>query len=156
MLSGSTIPMSTDAPEGRRGCRSAVIVVAIVLFIGSLPILLFIGQLVRWDLQINGKRNMLLKDIDHVAVRDAGRTLLSQNLRDSRITESQLPPVLRELGPQWDYIDQRGWLSLEFGGGFYHHGLRISPHSDESTVRDDEHVAYTPLADGIWYYEDKN
>jgi hypothetical protein len=91
-----------------------------------------------------------------VAVRDAGRTLLRQNSRDRLITESQLPPVLRELGPQWDYIDERGWLSLEFGGGSYHHGLLISPLSDERTVCDDEHVAYTPLADGIWYYEDKN
>ncbi|MHB0960967.1 MAG: hypothetical protein ACYC0X_33830 [Pirellulaceae bacterium] len=148
--------MSTDAPSGRRGCKAAVIVVAITVFIGSLPILLFTGQLVRWNLQINAQRNMLLKDIDHVAVRDAGRTLLSQNSRDSRITESHLPPVLRELGPQWDYIDHRGWLLLEVGGGFHHHGLLISPLSDESTVRDDEHVAYTPLADGIWYYEDKN
>ena len=148
--------MSTGPPTGRRGCRAAVIVVAITLFIGSLPILLFIGQLVRLDLQIKATRHMLVRDIDHLAVRDAGRTLLSKSSRDSRITESQLPPVLRELGPQWDYIDQRGWLSLEFGGGFHHHGLLISPLSDESTVRDDEHMAYTPLADGIWYYEDKN
>ena len=84
------------------------------------------------------------------------RSLLSQYPRDRAIAPSQLPPLLRELPPARADIDKRGWLWLEFGGGFHHHGLIVLPDSDMSSIKDDDHVAHTQLTDGIWYYEEVN
>jgi len=148
--------MNIDAPLGHRGCRSATIVVAIALFIGSLPFLVLVGWIVLGSLRISATRDMLLNDIDHVAVRDAGRLLLSQHPKDSWVLASQLPNVLRELDPAIAYIDRQGWLMLQFGGGLHHYGLLISPLSDDDEVRQREHGGQTPLEDGIWYYEDSS
>lgn len=147
--------MSTDAPPSRRGCRSATIVVLTTLFIGSLPFLLLIGWVVRGSLRISATRHLLLNEIDPVVVRDAGRVLLSQHAPDSWVRASELPDDLRELHPAIAFIDRQGWLMLEFGGGFGHYGLLISPPgSDDEALRN--HSGQTPLGDGIWYYEDGN
>ena len=146
--------MNIDASLGRRGCRSATIVVATALFIGSLPFLLPIACVEIGGLHSRATRHLLLKDIDHVAVRDAGRTFLKEAPSSGRIAVSQLPTLLRDLKPVMAHVDNQGWLLMEFGGGFHHHGLLISAASAEGAVHDNQHTAYTPLADGIWYYED--
>ena len=129
---------------------------AITLFIGSLPFLLLVGWVVLGSLHMSATRRMLLNDIDPVAVRDAGRMLLSQHPKDSWVLASQLPNVLRELDPAMAYIDRQGWLMLQFGGGFHHYGLLISPLSDADEDRQREHGGQTPLGAGIWYYEDSS
>ena len=147
--------MSTDPAPGRQGCWTASIVVAITLLIGSLPFLLLLGNVLVGSVQIDATRHALLNDIDHLAVRDAGREFLSVSSVSGFIDVSQLPQMLRDLEPQTASVHQHDQLLLEFGGGFHHHGLLIVAPCGEVSIRNDQHVGLTPLADGIWYYEDK-
>lgn len=153
--------MNTEPTNERRRFWITVVVATMALSIISVLIVPFVVQLmfvvvalVRMNNEINETREMLLNNIDHVAVRDAGRTLLSQCTADGFITAEQLPPLFHEMGTQWGEIGHDGRLRLEFGGGFHHHGLLVVPPSDERAIPDEGHTGYTSLVEGLWYYED--
>lgn len=134
---------------------TAAVVLGTVLFIGAIPILLPISCMTVSMIQVMAERNKLLTDVDHMAVRDAGRTLLATYGEGSFLDLTQLPEAIAELGPNYTYIDNRGFLKLEFGGGFHHHGLLVVPKTAEEIAIDIEPpLKFTPLANGIWYYEE--
>lgn len=125
------------------------------MFIGAIPILLPVSCMTVSMIHVIVERNKLMSDVDHVAVRDAGRSLLARCGKDSFLDLAQLPDELARLGPNMASIDNRGFLRLEFGGGFHHHGLLVAPEDSEGIKLDLEPpLKFTPLTDGIWYYEE--
>lgn len=145
-----------DAPTLRQRRMTMAVVLGGVLFIGALPILLPISSCVVGSIQLHAKRSWLLTDVDHLAVRDGGRSLLAVHEKGRFVEPSQLPNELARLGPNMlARIDNRGFLRLEFGGGFYHYGLLVMPEDAERMTLDIEPpLKFTPLEDGIWFYEE--
>ena len=139
----------------RRRRTTAAIVVGVTLLVGASPFLLFATYFTIGLVQAHFRRSRLLTDVDHLAVRDAGRLLLVRHERDSWIESQELPEEIAQLGPSVAYIDDRGFLRLEFGGGFYHFGLFVVPEDAEGITLDVEPpLKYKPLEDGIWFYEE--
>ncbi len=145
-----------DAPTRRQGRMSAAVVLGVTLFVGAIPILLPISCTAIGMIQTYAKRSWLLTDVDHLAVRDAGRLLLGKHEKGSFIDVAELPAELAQLGPDMTaYTDDRGFLRLEFGGGFHHHGLFVVPEDAEGiTLGIEPPLKFTPLEDGIWFYEE--
>ncbi len=155
-----TTPMSEtdvniDAPTRRRRRMTATLVLGTVLFVGAIPVLLPVSCITIMGFQLNAERNRLITEVDHIAIRDAGRVLLTNHDANCFIDLTQLPNELARLGPKHVSIDHRGFLHLEFGGGFHHHGLLVVPQTAEQIQLDTEPpLKFTPLADGIWYYKE--
>lgn len=145
-----------DAPTLRRRRLVAAAVLGGVLFIGAIPILLPVGSCVINNAQIHAKRSWLLTDVDHLAVRDAGRLLLAVHEKNSVVEPSQLPKELARLGPNMmAFVDDRGLLRLEFGGGFFHYGLFVVPEDADGITLDIEPpLKFTLLVDGVCFYEE--
>ena len=145
-----------DVPALRRGRLTAALVLGTVLLVGAVPILLPMTCIAIGMVQAHAKRSWLVTDVDHLAVRDAGRLLLANHGTDILIEPSQLPDELARLGPNMmAHIDDRGFLRLEFGGGFHHFGLLVVPEDAEGTRLDiGPPLECVPLEDGIWFYEE--
>ena len=144
-----------DARTIRQRRTTAAIVLGATLLVGASPFLLPMGWLVISMVQMSAERNRLTTDVDHLAVRDAARSLLGMHERNTFVDVAQLPDDLARLEPNTAHVDDRGFLKLEFGGGFHHHGLLIVPQEAEGITLDLEPpLQFTPLEDGIWFYEE--
>lgn len=133
-----------------------MMVVGTTLFIGMIPFLIPVGFACIDIARIQFKRNQLLRSVDHEAVRDAGRQLLSQYPGGSTVPTSCLPEALRTLNPSSAYINERGFLILELGSGVFRHGFLIGSGDVAYTNEADPFRSWRtliPLAAGIWYYE---
>jgi len=144
-----------DAVTLRHRRLVAAAVLGTVLFIGSVPILIPMTFIAIGMFDVYGKRSWLLTDVNHAAVRDAGRLLLAEHEEDCPTDLIELPDELARLRPNYAYIDSCGFLHLEFGGGFYHFGLVVIPEDAEGTTLDiGPPLECTPLVDGVWFYEE--
>ena len=144
-----------DARTIRQRRLTAALVLGTTLLIGASPFLLPAGWLVVSMVQVTLECNRLMTAVNHLAVRDAARSLLTKYETRTDLDASQLPDELARLAPRMAFIDDRGFLRLEFGGGFHHFGLFIVPQESEAITLDREPpLQFTPLEPGIWFYEE--
>ena len=158
-----------DAPTLRRRRTTLAVVLGVTLLVGAIPILVPISCIGVMIVRGSAERHRLTTEVDQLAIRDAGRLLLAKHGKDSFIEQSQLPSVIARLSPNMAYIDDRGFLVLEFDGGFQRHGLTIAPENAEGITLNAEArshhppfprtpslpapLKFMPLEDGIWYFE---
>lgn len=142
--------------RSRSKLSATIVVVGWLLFVSSFALPAADG-LNGWQAMTTAFLLVLLRPeiIVLAPLRDAGRLLLAKQEDGSSIDLLELPKELARLHPNHAYIDSRGSLKLEFGGGFYHYGLYVVPEDTEGITLDiDPPLKFTPLATGIWFYEE--
>jgi hypothetical protein len=125
----------------------------------SIAVILLVGG-------CNAKRRDLLCKTDLDAVVRASRKLLAKAStgelmlgphefqREPHSPEiAKFPQVIRELKPTRVLMEPDGWLSIQFGGGFDHFGLKVYPEDFKPPFPDFNYGA-RKIVDGLWYYDD--
>jgi len=114
----------------------------------------------------NAKRRDLLCKTDLDAIVRASRELIAkvtsgelrpgqyQFRREPHSPEiSRFPQVIRELNPTSILIEPEGCLTIHFGGGFDHFGLKVYSKDFKPTFPGFIYGA-KKITDGLWYYDD--
>jgi len=114
----------------------------------------------------NNKRRDLLCKRDLNAIAVASRELLAaaatEELRpgpyDFRHKPhspeiARFPQVIRELNPAWVVIEPEGCLTIQFGGGFDHFGLKVYSKDFKEPYAGFVYGS-RKISDGLWYYDD--
>lgn len=106
-----------------------------------------VAPVARMFLQMESARYRVRSELDHIAIRDAGRQLLSKTgpTEGTILKDDQIPAAIAESDPSSVRIQDRT-LIIGYGGGFGQFGFVV--------VTDGHTVPYgEQLADGIAYFD---
>ena len=114
----------------------------------------------------NAKRRDLLCKADLNAIVLASRELLAKASagevmagphefrREPHSPEiAEFPQIIRELNPTRVVIEPDGYLTIQFGGGFDHFGLKVYSKDFKAPFAEFNYGS-RKIIDGLWYYDD--
>jgi hypothetical protein len=142
-----------DAERKRGNCLFALAIMAAVCVVALISTVAIFAWVARLSREVRSVRHTLLHEVDHLAVRDAGRELLGRLERETyRATAPRLPAAIAKLHPVWTRVEPDE-VHIEFGGGFHHQGLIVRQPGSEPGPPGTGH-RYQKLVEGLWFYED--
>ena len=88
--------MNTDVRSKSLNYKTAAVVIGIPLCITAVPFLWIASSILIGLVQIHAKRHMLIRHVDHMAVREAARSCLADRETGTIVPPDQLPDAKKE------------------------------------------------------------
>ncbi len=137
--------------------RTTRLVVATTIAIPLIACIIYAASIdIGWWLWARQARNTLeqrqrklLYQTDHKALAQVGREMLNDTNRFAKFPDhTNLPPILRDLDPSYGtFADDRSWMNVEMGGGFFHFGFTIYREGVTGG-------GLKELVPGVWYHSE--